>query len=84
MAAPVEEAIPNGLIPAVPCMTKVAIGVLVPIPTLPEDFTINKEDLVEDATFNKSVIAPLVPCKESKAAGVEEPIPTFPPLNMAA
>jgi hypothetical protein len=34
---PVEEAIPNGLVPAVPWTKRVDVGVMVPIPTFPEE-----------------------------------------------
>ena len=40
---------------------KFAMGVVVPIPTLPEDLTTKRDVLVEEATFSKSVAAPLVP-----------------------
>ena len=48
------------------------------MPTLPEDLTINREVLVEEAMLSKSVVEPEEPWRVKSPVGEVEPIPTFP------
>ena len=65
------------LIVTLPMTASLNSGVVVPIPTLPDEVTVKYCDPVEEATEKMLLVVPLCPCTTKLEFGVPEPIPRY-------